>query len=482
MTNKRNVKKMVYISAIVSSISGVLFGYDIGGSGGTFIMQPFRDYFNWPSVDAIKSNSVLLSTMNKIAVQEGWITASFTLGCITGSMPSGYIADYMGRRGAIIFLGIIFTIGAIMQGLTININMLYTGRFISGFSVGALSMVSSCYQSEISPTHIRGFIVSLQQLGITIGILLAGLFNVIIQDWDLGWRISYGGKSLFSIILVIAMFFMPESARWLMTHHNRDKAILSLQRLRYENEIDDELQVISESIANEQSCNSNVEWLDLFRKKEYMNYRTMVGIVIQLSQQMSGINAIMYFSPIIFQTFLSTSESLIANVAVNVSNVLATLIALKYVDRVGRRILLICGGIGMGLFTGIFALLSSSLFNYESDKRIGYSLIIFTILYVINFAYSWGPLGWVVASEIFPQQIRGKGMTLTTFANWLSNFVIALLVPRMILPSVMNMWGTFTFFAVCCIFMVVFVFLFLPETKGVNLEDMDNTFQKFLNL
>jgi len=188
----------------------------------------------------------------------------------------------------------------------------------------------------------------------------------------------------------------------------------------------------------------------------------------------------MYFAPIIFGSFLSPSAAITANLLVSSVNFLSTFIAMYLVDRVGRRVLFVSGGVGMAIFTGIFAILTSSLFNYKTNESLSIALILCVALYVVNFAYSWGPLGWTIPAEIFPQTLRGKGMTLTTLANWVTNFAISKAVPIMMLQQNLNLWGTFAFFASFCGFMTLFVLLCLPETKGVNLEDMESVFRAFL--
>ena len=473
------VKPFVYVVALVSAISGLVFGFDIGGSGGTFVMDGFREHFHWPPHVEGGTDPTY------VANQQGWITGCFAIGCVFGSMPSGYLVDRFGRTVSIMGLTFVFTVGAVIQLVPVNIEMLYAGRVISGIGCGGLSMAATLYQSEIAPSCVRGLIVSIQQLAVTFGIFLAGLFNVGLQHWEEGWRLSYGGKSFFSTILFIAMFFMPESPRWLVGQDRNDEAIASLKRIRFEDQVDNEFHDIVEAVEEERSQKAKSDgqsggYMDLFSTKELMWYRTMVGFGVQLLQQFTGINAVMYFARVIFAKFLTTQGAIAANMAVCLVNFFATFLALYLVDRAGRRILLVSGGLGMALFTGLFAIFTSSLFDYTTNRGIGIALIVFTAIYVLNFAYSWGPLGWVVAAEVFPQHLRGKGMGITTLANWLSNFLIARTLPLMILPTSLNLWGTFALLSGFCIFMSIFVMSCLPETKGVDLELVEWIFRVFL--
>ncbi|TFJ82553.1 hypothetical protein NSK_006137 [Nannochloropsis salina CCMP1776] len=428
------VKRFVYVIANITALSGLLFGYDIGGSGGTFEMAGFRRFFGWPALGD-KSDPAW------VANQQGWITAMFSLGCIVGSLPSGFLTDFMGRKRCIIFLSFVFTVGAVIQLVPSGYQMLLAGRFISGVGVGGLSMAATLYQSETAPPKVadfpfdvRGLVVSIQQLSITAGILLAGGLNVGLQHWDEGWRISYGGKGFFSLLLMLLMICLPESPRWLVAQGKSEAAKASLGRIRQEEEVEGELAGIEEAVEAEAQMEKGA-WKDLVSPVDFMLYRTMLGFGVQLLQQFSGINAVMYFAPVIFKKFLASEMAILANLAVALVNYLSTFLALYLVDRAGRRLLLVCGGLGMALFTALFALFTSAAFDYQNDKRLAGVIIACTALYVMNFAYSWGPLAWVVSAEIFPQRLRGKCMTITTLANWLTNFCIAKAVPVMILPE-----------------------------------------------
>lgn len=467
------VKPMVYVAAVVSAISGVLCGYDIGGSGGTYVMAGFRKHFGWP---------IHSPEPTWVAEQQGWITAMFALGSIAGSLVSGHLTDRFGRKGAILMLTTIFTVGAALQLVPVNMDMLYAGRFTSGLGVGGLSMAATLYQSETAPTQIRGLVVSLQQLAINFGIVLSGSLNVGLQHWQEGWRFSYGGKAFFSLVLLGAMFFMPESPRWLFSQGKHKEADRALRVIRTDSEVEIEMTTIRQAnqdrnLENEDGNTGGEQatWSDLFSGKELMWYRTSIGFGIQLFQQLCGINAVVYFAPIIFAKFLSPSGAIIANLAIAIAGFCSTLASLRLVDRLGRRVLLTIGGLGMGFFAGLFA--------FFAERTTSPSVLIaLTALYVVNYSFSWGPLAWVVAAEVFPQHTRARAMTITTLANWLANFVIAKTVPLIILPRALDLWGTFMMFSAVCGLMTIFVLLCLPETNGVKLEKMEGVFHSFLEM
>jgi len=279
----QRVKPFVYVLAVTSAISGVLFGYDIGGSGGTYVMSGFREFFHWPT------DSTDPAVLKQIAEQQGWVPAMFTLGCIFGTIPSGYLVDRFGRKGSITWLTFLFTIGAVIQLFPMDISGLYCGRFICGLAVGALSMASTLYQSETAPACVRGLVITIQQLAITFGILLAGALNVALQHWKQGWRISYGGNVVFSIVLFITMFFLPESPRWLVSKGREEEAAIALGAIRFKEEVEGEMCMIRQAVQEERALQeSEGSWKDLFCKKELMSYRTTVGFLVQFLQQFTG--------------------------------------------------------------------------------------------------------------------------------------------------------------------------------------------------
>lgn len=473
---KEPIKAGAVIAALVSSWGGLIFGYDIGGSGGTFTMVGFREQMGWPAKPPQGT-----SEPSWVTDQQGWITSVFALGAVAGALASGSTADRIGRKWAIILFAAIFTVAAIIMGACGTVELLYVGRFIGGIGVGGLSMASTCYMSEIAPERIRGLLVALQQLCITFGIFLAACLNVGLQHWTQGWRFSYCGNGFVAVLLMATMFFCPESPRWLYKKGRTDDARATLVRIRQAHEVDPELAQIveDERIA---VLAAQTKWSDLFRHANNMRYRTNIGVAILFLQQMTGINAIMYFAPVIFADFLSTNIALMANLLLMFLNFVSTFITIAYVDTYGRRTLLVWGSFGMAITSAVVCLLSSKLFDYNNDTTVAWLIVAFCALYVINFAFSWGPVGWIVPAEIFPLDLRGKGMTLSTTANWLCNFAIGRVTPEFLRKDVFDLWGTFLFFGACCFAMGFFTLLFVPETKSVTLEQIDGVVQGFRSM
>jgi len=465
------IKWFVYVVAAVAAMGGLLFGYDIGGSGGTFVMQGFRDTFGWP--DAVDGTEAAW-----VDDQKGWITGIFSLGALAGALPSGTFADMIGRKTMLMINCVIFVIGTGLQTGSVNIEMMYAGRFFGGFAIGSLSCIVTMYQSEMAPESIRGVLVTLQQLCITFGIVVAASLNIAFETFDWGWRLSYGGNIILAIAMFIIMFFLDESPRWLVQKGKIDDARNCLKRIRQEYEVEDEIAEIREAIEQENIIGQG-SWREVFSTKNNMLYRLMVGCGGQFFQQLCGINAIMFFAPSIISTFFGAQESIYGNLGIQVGNFLATFICIVLIEKVGRVSLLVSGGIGMFFGTILVCILSSPALDYKNDMTTGVFIIIFCAIYVIFFAYSWGPVIWVLCAEIYPQRLRGKAMSLSTATNWTMAFVVGKITPILLRPENLDMWGTFLFFAAFCFVLTFWAASCIPETANVPLEKMDELFHNF---
>eukprot|EP01084_Bolivina_argentea_P200020 342108_1 len=444
--NRKGVKPTVVWAALSASLGGVVFGYDIGGAGGTFTMTSFQEKFGWPT-EADNSDAPMW-----VSNEMGWIMSTFALGAIVGSSWAGTASDWLGRKKAIQLFAFIFTVGALFQLLCNVITYLYIGRILGGIGVGGLSTVSPIYLSEISPAYMRGTFIAFQQLSITFGIFLASSANMGLQYWDNGWRISYAGSGLFAIAVFFLMFFCVESPRWLVKVGNNDGAMVVLKTLHYEEEVVEELQNIVHDEKMSQIAHST-KWKDLFDEKRDMKFRTIVGI---------------------------SEAALGAVVGLCFVNFVSTLFSLRLVEKIGRRNLMIYGAGFMVFFSYCIVLLVSPSIYGDS---IGFALIFlfFNALYVAAFEFSWGPIGWIIPSEIFPLELRGKAVSLSTVCNWSCNFLVGRMTPILIRSKVFDINGTYAFFGSCCVALVFFSFLYVPETKGIELEHMDAVFRDFRN-
>ncbi|ORY04107.1 sugar transporter [Basidiobolus meristosporus CBS 931.73] len=448
---------LVYVASAAAAIGGFLFGYDTGVISGVLVMDRFKDRFGYADKPAL----------------EGFITSSLTLGCLIGSLSASYMADRFGRKFSIMMAGFCFTIGAALQCSSFEIAQLLIGRIIAGLAIGVLSMVVPLYQSEIAPREIRGTLVSMQQLAITIGILVAFLVNMGTDKLttDASWRIPLGVQGFPALTLSLLMFFLPKSPRWLMSQGHSEQAMHVLQKLS--NNPDEELEDITQTIRMEKEMAAPT-WTELFRSG--LRRRVFIGIAIQVFQQLTGINAIMYYAPTIFKSagYHGNNAQLTATAINGAVNVGMTIPAVLYVDRIGRRPLLLIGAACMATtmvtLGALIAVYSPHHFEVLSAGKASIAMI---YLFVAAFAFTWGPIGWIYPSEIYPNRVRAKCMSVTTASNWVFNFIIGEVVPP--LMKSIN-WGLYIIFGACGVLMFIFVIFFVPETKGKSLEQIDHMF------
>lgn len=471
-------KVYVYLCAALSAIGGLLFGYDIGVISGILTMKHFREEFPTGPV------------------KEGTIVSSLLAGCFFGALISGYFADKIGRRFSILGGSLLFIVGSVLQATATTFVQLYFGRIIAGLSIGDLSMIVPLYQSEISPKEIRGRLVSLQQWSITIGIAISFWIDYFTEriDSPAQWRIPLWIQVVPAIILAVGTLFLPFSPRWLMDHDREEEAIVVLAKLRAGGDknaavVQEEYLEIKDNVLFEREFAAK-NYFELVKKgPENIRRRMILGIFIQIFQQLTGINAIMYYAPQIFLNagLKENSSSLLATGINGLVNMLATIPAILWIDRWGRRPTLISGGIFMGISMLIIGLILAIDGHKYYEPGINknsvrlrstsssYAVIVFIYTFVASFAYSWGPTGWIYPAEIYPLRIRSKAMSVTTASNWLFNFLIGQIVPTMMDKIT---WGTYIIFGVFGIIMAISVLIFYPETKGKSLEEMDGLFGK----
>ncbi|KAJ1945958.1 hypothetical protein FBU59_002161 [Linderina macrospora] len=461
-----------YFVGGISALGGLLFGYDIGVMSSILEMDQWKEYFNHPGSTGV-----------------GVITSILTAGCFVGSLCAGYLADKLSRKRTIMGASLIFILGAVIQCASQNRGMLITGRFIAGLGVGTLSMVVPVYQSEVAPASIRGRLVSLQQWSITWGILIAFWIDYgchFIKS-NASWRVPIAIQMVPAVILFVAMFFIPYSPRWLVDHDRFDEARTCLARLRAggdENDpaVAEELEEIKEAvrIERETAVRSYAELA-----KYPIRRRVILGVVIQALQQLTGINVIMYFAPSIFkQSGLSSDNaSLLAQGINGVINMLATIPAILWIDRWGRRKTLMIGSLMCGATYFVQAVATGATQNKETlsdgsvdlhlPKGVSYLVIAMVYLFVISFAASWGPCGWIYPAEIFPMHIRSRASSIATASNWLFNFIVGLVAPILIKKIT---WGLDLIFAIIMFLAIFIIYIFFPETKNRSLEEMEVIF------
>jgi SP family galactose:H+ symporter-like MFS transporter len=432
----------VYIIAVISGLSGMLFGYDTGVISGAILF--------------IKQQFALSPIMEELVI------SAVLIGAVIGAVLGGSLADRFGRRKLIILAAVIFALGAIGTALTPTIILLIAGRIIVGVAIGIASFVAPLYISEASPPNIRGSLVSFNQLAITIGIVISYLVDFSLAPIQ-GWRYMLGLAAIPAIILGVGMLFMPDSPRWLVSNKNVDKARSVLKRIREKEHIEAEMKEIQTSLDKQKGGRG-----ELF--SPLIKPAMIVGVSLAIFQQVTGINTVIYYAPTIFQFagLRSASAAILATVGVGAVNVAMTVVAIKLIDRVGRRPLLLVGVAGMAFS---LILLGIVFFIPGFQGIIGTMAAVSLMIYVAFFAIGLGPVFWLLISEIYPLKVRGLAMSIVTEANWGSNLIIALTFLTLI--QLLGRPGTFWFYAVIGIVAWFFTYYYVPETKGRTLEEIE---------
>lgn len=461
-------KGFVVMVAVTAALGGLIFGFDIGGAGATFVMVGFKEHFGWecPEDDA----GCVAKTQAQIDTDMGLINGLFGTGAAFGALFAPTIFNGFGRKPTLMMGAMIFTIGAALQASAVNMLMLQIPRLLSGFGIGMLSMCSPVYIAELAPEHRRGQLATLWQLAITTGIVLVSILNIWLAEWNEGWRISYGGNILFSVLLMGLLFIMPESPDYLVGKHDHEGAKEALLMVRFEDQVNRELEQLEMEVKLAEE-RGEASWAEVFdNNNNMMGHRVGVGVLLQTFQQLSGINAIMFYAPTILTNFFGAAGSIYGALVLNIINFMSTFITIITIERVGRVMILFAGGILMCV-----SLIPNTVFTTIEDggTGIGVGVIIFCALYVIGFASSWGPVVWVVCAEMFPMRERGKANSLTTFINWFWTTIVGALFP---MASTASLAGCFGFFA-CVVFVAIFfVYLYLPETANRTSTEIDEEY------
>jgi len=450
-------KPFIVLVAACAALGGLIFGYDIAGAGATFLMPGFQEHFGWNNM-----------TTSEIDQDKAFINGLFGAGATIGAVSIPYVADKYGRRPTLFVATLVFIFGASLQAAAPTMAVMYAGRVFSGFGIGALSMVSPVYISELSPEHVRGQLSTLWQLAITAGILIAAAANIGLAKWDQGWRISYGGNILFAIVLLLALIFMPESPRYLAGKGLDEKARAAMATVRYDDEVDDEVEEVKAE-AMEEKKHGVASWRELFSSDNKMRYRLFLGVSLFSIQQLSGINAVMFYAPTILQNFFGDYESIIGTFVLNFINFASTFITIYTVEKFGRVKLLVTGAVVMCCALLANAVLSS----VEQSATIGYIVVVFAAIYIIGFAYSWGPVAWVVCAEFFPLRARGKATGLTSMSHWLWTTIVGAVFP---MASTASLSGCFAFFSVMTAVGGIMVYTFMAETANLTILEIDEAY------
>ncbi len=446
ITDTTNMRT-VYMLTAVAALGGLLFGYDTAVISGAI--------------------GFLQTKFELTAAMKGWAASSAIIGCIFGAMVAGWASDKFGRKKVLMLTAVLFGVSAVGSAIPANLTQFAIYRFIGGLGIGAASMVSPLYITELAPAKIRGKLVSYYQLAIVLGILLIFFVNSIIQGsgdeaWNVeyGWRYMMGSEILPALLFLVSMFFVPESPRWLTKEGREKEAMAVLSSINGEAKAGEILQEVKETLHEEKGTLSEL-FAGRFRKAIF------VGIVLSIFSQVQGINAIMYYAPEIFKAVgTGTDAAFQQTVIIGVINVLFTFVAINFVDKMGRKTLLLLGGAGMGLSL----LMVGLAFHFGWT---GYGLLIFILFYIACFAASYGPVTWVVISEIFPIKMRGLAMSVATFALWVAVYLVTQMFP--ILLDSAGPAATFWIFSGMSLLGFFFVWSQVPETKEKTLEEIEKS-------
>jgi SP family arabinose:H+ symporter-like MFS transporter len=435
------VKSYVLIISAVAALGGFLFGFDTAVISG---VNPFiREFFG----------------LNEIML--GWANSSLILGAILGTQVAGKPGDLLGRKRTLMLTALLFLVSAMGSAMAASFTEFVIYRLIGGIAVGAASVISPIYIAEVSPAEHRGRLVALNQLTIVTGIFVSFFTNYRLEGIGAdNWRWMLGIEGIPAVVFFGLLALVPESPRWLVVKGRWHRGQEVLQKWMDEGAARDEMKRIREA----HSATEQTSFREVLRPK-YRRLAT-IGIILAVLQQFTGINVIMYYAPLIFERAgFATGSALLQTVAVGAINFVFTILAMRFVDRIGRRPLLLVGAGSMAFFLFTLSLV------FFAEMLEGYWVLVFILGFIASFAASFGPVVWVLISEIYPNHIRGVAVSLATLALWSANFVVT-----GTFPSMLASWDggfAFLFYAVINLGSLVFVWFFVPETKGLSLEELE---------
>jgi len=440
----------LFMVGLIVIMTGLLFGYDQGVISGAlqFIAKTFH----------------LSTTLQEV------VTSWVTLGALFGALLAGVLADRVGRQKTMLIGGVLFAVGALGESLAPGTWTLVVSRFVIGFGVGIASVAGPLYAAEMAPSSNRGRYVSSYQLAVTIGILLADIADAVLSPGG-HWRIMLGLSIVPGVLLLVVALFMPDTPRWYLAVGRRSAARDTLAKVVGGPDLDGRL----DTMQAEVSAAKSVKWKDVLAPS--LRRAMWVGVGLAVFQQVTGINAVIYYSDEIFKSvgFTTPHEQTIATIiSVGCVNVLATLIAIAWIDKFGRKPLLYAGLTGMTVALVAMAICSGVLGHHPTSghgpSTAGIVTLIGMIVFIASFAFSLGPVVWTLISEIFPNRIRGKAMAVATAFNWAFCFIVS--ASFLSIVNAIGLGTTFGLFAVLCVIAFFWVRAKVPETKGKSLEQI----------
>lgn len=450
------------IVSLAVAIGGFLFGFDTAVISGAILFV---------------KNKFLLDS-----VSEGYLVSSALVGCIIGVTLAGTLSDRFGPKKILFVSAVLFAFSGIMTSFAPTYQLLIAGRLIGGLGIGIASMLSPLFIAEFSPPHFRGRMVTLYQLAITIGIVMAYFSNAFLLNLSQSspslfgtgtilnylfieevWRGMFGTLMFPAVLFLIMLLFVPESPRWLIKKGSDEKAKTIFNKLYSAEIADHEIKEVKASLSIEEGS-----LMQLFNPG--MRIALLIGILLPFFSQICGINVIIYYGPKIFkEAGFALSDAFGSQVTIGVINVIFTLVAIWKIDSFGRKPLLLAGVAGVAL-----SLVVIGFFFYFNVLN-SFVLLLLFLFFIACFAFSFGPICWVIISEIFPTKIRGRAMSIATLSLWITNAVIGQLFPWML--ENMKAYGTFWLFALTSIAAFFFIYKIIPETKNKSLEEIEKFWQ-----
>lgn len=443
---KVNFRYLLTIS-LVTALGGLLFGFDISVISGTI---PF-----------------LQEVFNLNEAMKGWVVSSALIGCILGASFSGQLGDKFGRKKVLLVTSILFAVSAIGSGVANSIPTFVLYRILGGLAVGGASVLAPMYIAEVSPAHLRGRMVSINQLTIVIGISLAYYSNYfLLQIGENAWRWMFAAEAVPSLLFFFALFIVPESPRWLVARNRENDAKQVLTKVAGTDFARFELSEIKASLVGNEKRGTLKQ---LFKKK--YSFILFLGIFLAVFQQWSGINVIFFYAPDIFaKANLGVDAALFQTTLIGIMNLVFTILSMQVIDKLGRKQLMLIGAAGMAVCYLIIG------FLFSSGRTDDWLLLTFIIITPAFFAFGLGTTVWVVLSEIFPNKIRGVAMSVATLSLWIACYLLTLTFP--VFVELFNASNTFWLYAVICIIGFLVILKYLPETKGISLEQLEKKLVK----
>jgi MFS transporter, SP family, galactose:H+ symporter len=443
------IRSNVLLIAIIAATGGLLFGFDTGVISGAL---PFlKD--TWHLSD---------SSME-------WLTTAVLLGAVIGAISSGKLSDVLGRKKMIIVNAVIFAIGAVGCGYASDVHLLIAMRILVGVAIGITSYVVPMYIAEISPAANRGSLVTLNQLMITIGLLSSYITDYGFSDNKNpeSWRWMFLIGVVPAIVLLVGMFFLPETSRWLISKNRLEEGRKVLERIEDPALIDHTLNELKKDIQQSASGGSEIKEI----LKPWLRPALIITVGIFFFQQFSGVNTIIYYSPIIFKMagITNNAYSILPAIIIGTVNVIACFVSVVLLDKTGRRKLYMIG------ITGMIPSLALAGFCFYFKEQLGSSLLYLSVLSIVSFIFfiniSLSPLGWLLISEIYPISVRGVGMSIGSLSHWGFNAVIAFTFLKLV--NGIGIASTFWLYASVCVVGLIWGYYYIPETKGHTLEDIE---------